>query len=172
MPTSHPTLGLKPPHPPAHPSTLAPLSASDLTSLILQCCYAKDCDGSPWHSSCLVGVLGGQVCKAGSFLQVGHLLSPSFLSTYLSDSLSSNNPPDFAFTAPVTITRGRSLDAYFFHLCVPPVNRVIHRVNTYWTASAYQARPVCQKLCSAFSRHYFLLRPPWRKVCSLFPLCR
>ena len=127
MPTSHPTLRLKPPHPPAHPSTL---SASDLTSLIFQCCYAKDCDGSPWHSSCLVGVLGGQMCKAGSLLQVGHLLSPSFLNTYLSDSLSSNNPPDFAFMAPVTITRGRSLGAYFFHLYVPPVNRVIHRVNT------------------------------------------
>lgn len=61
-----------------------------------------------WH------LIGRQVCEGGSLVisQVGHLLS--FLSTYLPDCLPSHTPRlGLAFTAPVTIRRGRSPHAHF-----------------------------------------------------------
>lgn len=162
----HP-LGRKPPPPfcfrlhSPRLSIAVPRTALDGLVILLAClaCYQRAGVQGRVPDVLAVGspLLFLPLSQAPTFLTASHLTPPA---------------PDFASTAPVTITRGKSLNAYFFHLSVPPINRVKYTVNAYRTANAYQTRPVCQKLCSALSRHRCILRPLWRKVCSLSPLRR
>ena len=76
------------------------------------------CQGLRWcHPSCLVGM--SSVGKAGSplVLQGGRAIAsspPSFLSTFLPDSLSSHSPKArVGIAAPVAVRRGRSLKPIF-----------------------------------------------------------
>lgn len=128
------------------------------------------CQGLQWycHSSRLVGMSpAGRCARLRASLvvvQVGRAITCCFLPlshapTFLTASHLTRPSLGLAFTATVTIRRGKSPNAHFSHLSALPLNRRMCTANASWTVTARHTHLTYQELCPALSKHHVTLRP-------------